>query len=234
MREKYYNEAQRIHLPPRDCWENHPSVINFPSWEAISPRPLLWLSGPESSPGVSWVSAFSVDLIDSLSVNDKLVAAYVFCSNDNEDLELTPLVILKRLIASLLSSFPNITISHIAVLSLGRFQYVGSSPFLAWRLLSEILEILQEVMMEQQQELYIIIDRLDICGSSSEDFGVRKDLIPRLQEISQRWRNTRVVITSTAMAERVGTLKGDDGWVWPVWFDSSVALDMGNSNFYDD
>ena len=82
--EKYFNDTQRIHLPARDNWEYHPSLIQFPSWEQQSPRPLYWISGPESGPGVSWVSSFSVDLIDALSVNESLIAAYVFCCNGNE------------------------------------------------------------------------------------------------------------------------------------------------------
>jgi hypothetical protein len=171
------------------------------------------------------VSSFSCDLIDALSAGGNFVSAYIFCSNENEDFILTPLTILKRLIVSILSSFPQITISHISNLSLQRFQEVGSSAFAAWELLKEILEIVQDVMVEKAQELYIIIDRLDLVVSD-ETFGVQKQLIPRLQEVSQRWRNTRVVLTSTVMAERVGTLKDEEGWLRNVWLDTGSAVLM--------
>lgn len=231
--EKSFNDAQRIYLAPRDQWEYHPSQIQFPSWEVLSPRPLLWLSGPERASGISWVSSFSVDLIDALSASSNFVSAYIFCSNENDDFVLTPLAILQRLITSILESFPQITISHISTLSLRRFQQVHNSGFKAWDLLVEILEIVQDVMVEKAQELYIIIDRLDLA-MSDETFGVQKQLIPRLQEISQRWRNTRVVVTSTVMADRVGTLRDEDGWLKNVWLDTERAVGMDDTGAYDD
>lgn len=148
----------------------------------------------------------------------------------------TPALILKRLIATILSSFPQITISHVATLSLNRFQEVNNfNPGLkAWELLVEILEIVQDVMIEQRKELFIIIDRLDMCISDDENFGVRTELIPRLQEIPQRWRNTRVVVTSTVMAERVGTLRGEEDWLRNVWIDTATAVSMDDPGVYDD
>jgi hypothetical protein len=224
---------QRKHLAERDQWEYHSSQIQFPAWEILTPRPLLWLSGPERSPGISWVSSFSVDLIDALSAGENFVSAYIFCSSDNTELNLTPVEILQRLIISILLSFPQITISHISLLSIRRFQEVGQSGFKAWELLKEILEIVQDIMVEKSQELYIIIDRLDLC-TSDEVFGIQKQLIPRLQEISQRWRNTRVVLSSTVMVERVGTLRSEEGWLKNVWLDTGCAVSMDDADVYDD
>lgn len=231
--EKVYNDIQRIHLAPRDQWEDHPSRIGFPSWEILSPRPLLWLSGPEQAPGVSWVSAFSVDLINALSAGENFVCVYMFCSNENEELVLKPTTIVQRLISSILLAFPQITISHIALLSAQRFQRVGDDGLQAWSLLVEILEVVQDICLEKRQELYLIIDRLDLCAPD-EMFDVRRSLIPRLQEISQRWRNARVVLTSTVMAERVGTLRDDEGWLTNVWLDTKVAVSMDEIDVYDD
>ena len=89
-------------------------------------------------------------------------------------------------------------------------------------------------MVEQRKELFIIIDRLDMCISDEEAFGVRKELIPRLQEIPQRWRNTRVVVTSTVMAERLGTLRGEEDWLRNVWIDTAGAVSMDDPSVYDD
>jgi hypothetical protein len=100
-----------------------------------------------------------------LSVNESLIAAYVFCCNGNEgevlvfgtpdsfdssilfvsgvllifftDVVPSPALILKRLIATILSAFPNITISHVAKLPLNRFQEVNDSGLKAWELLAE-------------------------------------------------------------------------------------------------
>lgn len=89
-------------------------------------------------------------------------------------------------------------------------------------------------MVEQQKELFIIIDRLDKCISDDKEFGVRKELLPRLQKIPQRWRNTRVVVTSTVIAERVGTLRGDDKWIKNVWIDTASAVSVDDPGAYDD
>jgi hypothetical protein len=97
-----------------------------------------------------------------------------------------------------------------------------------------VLEIVQDVMVEQRKELFIIIDRLDVCISDDEEFSIRKELLPRLQEIPQRWRKTRVVITSTVMAERVGTLRGDESWIRNVWIDTASAVSMDDPGAYDD
>lgn len=172
------------------------------------------------------------------------------------ELILTRGLILKRLISTILSSFPQITISHVAMLPCNRFQEVNDSELKAWELLAErketlnpskhhtsdnadskppvVLEIVQDVMVEQQKELFIIIDRLDMCISDDEDFGVRKELLPRLQDIPQRWRNTRVVVTSTVMAERVGTLRGDENWIRNVWIDTATAVSMDDPGVYDE
>ena len=53
------------------------------------------------------------------------------------DVELSPVLILKRLIATILSAFPQITISHVAKLPLNRFQEVKDSGLKAWELLAE-------------------------------------------------------------------------------------------------
>lgn len=53
------------------------------------------------------------------------------------ELILTPGLILKRLISTILSSLPQITISHVAMLPLNRFQEVNDSGLKAWELLAE-------------------------------------------------------------------------------------------------
>ena len=89
-------------------------------------------------------------------------------------------------------------------------------------------------MVEERKELFIIIDRLDMCISDDEEFSIRKEFLPRLQEIPQRWGKTRVVITSTVMAERVGTLRGDEKWIRNVWIDTASAVSMDDPGVYDD
>jgi hypothetical protein len=174
----------------------------------------------------------SIDLLAIACRNFRELSADIQAT----DLIQTPTLILRRLIATLLTSFPQITISHISTLTLSRFHELqsSSSNFRTWDLLVEILEIVQDVMVENRQELYIIIDRLDKCVSDDESFGVRKHLIPRLQEIPQRWRNTRVVVTSTVMAERVGTLRLEEGWLRNVWIDTASAVSMDDPDVYDE
>lgn len=244
--EKAYNDAQRIHLASRDRWESNDLVIDFRSWESHTPRPLLWLSGPEKSPGVGWVSSFSVDLIDAVAANEKLVTVYMFCANKDRDEDrdgcksekvvMTPLLVLKRLIKGIVEAFPQIAMEHVEMLSLSLFHEIGTSnsSFKAWDLLVAILDIVQDVMVEQEQGLYIIIDRLDLCVSGEDGFGVRNELIPGLQEVAMRLRNVEVVVTSTVKANKVGTLKQEPGLLWPVWIDIGGAVDMDNVEEYDD
>lgn len=181
------------------------------------------------------MSSFSVDLIDALGAGENFVCVYMFCGNENADggLEMTPTMIVQRVICEVLLAFPKIVIEHVALFSLQRFQRVKGNGMEAWKLLVEILEVVQEVCLEKKKELYIIVDRLDLCAPD-EGFDVRKCLIPRLQEISQRWRNMRVVLTSTVMAERVGTLRGEEGWLTDVWLDTKSAVGMDEVDGYDD
>ncbi len=194
---------------------------------------------------MSWVSSFSVDLVNAVQANDSCVVVWMFCSSevrdvdgevDGEGIIWTPFLVLKRLIKGVVEAFPQICVDYVEMLSLSLFQEIGTSnsSFKAWELLVTILDVVQDVMVEKSQELYVIIDRLDLCISDDEGFGVRKDLIPRLQEMGMRWRNVRAVVTSTVMAKRVETMKGTEGWLWDVWIDTGSAVDMDDVEEYDD
>ncbi|KAI9745898.1 MAG: hypothetical protein M1818_000579 [Claussenomyces sp. TS43310] len=231
--EKDFNSRERIHLAPRDQWEYHASAIQFPEWQQQDPRPLFWISGPESAEGLSWVSSFSVDLIDALAINESLATTYVFCRNGWDQLW-TPALVLKRMIAQVLEAFHQIVIDHVSVLSTRRFRDLGDNAWEAWDLFCDILGILQDIMTQRGSELYIVIDRLDLCKTIDEDFSVKSHFIPLLQGLSQNYKATRVVLTSTVQAERLETLHQGEKLLRSVWIDVEHAVSMDDANAYDE
>jgi hypothetical protein len=193
------------------------------------------LSGPESyANGPSWVSSFSVDLLDALSLNESLEIAYVFCSNDWGQVW-TPALVLKRLIVQVLQSFHQIVISNVSILSTRRFNELGSDSWEAQNLFFDILAIVQDVMLQQGKELYIIIDRLDLCRKDNdEEFTVKDHFIPLLQNLSRQFRATRVVLTSTVKANGLEKLKKEREVLKNVWIDTKSAQSMDDPSLYNE
>jgi hypothetical protein len=230
-----FNDYERIFLSPRDRWHRH--FHGFESWsvpgKAISSdqagssaaieinkrrsRALIWISGNTGRQNVSWVSSLSVDLLAHLREFSNIDTAYVFCKRGH-GVRYTPAMIIKGLAAQLLEQYPEVAIQNVRILSKKRFQEVGDyqkpgAARLAWRLLQDVVRLMEDAARTRNCKVLILIDRLDLCVSN-EDFSVLKDLIPRLQQLSHQSSLVRVMITAAKVpALKVPTLRTAPEWL---------------------
>lgn len=126
-------------------------------------------------------------------------------------------------------------ISNVSILSTRRFNELGNDSWEAQNLFFDILAIVQDVLLQQGKELYIIIDRLDLCRKDNdEEFTVKDHFIPLLQNLSMQFRATRVVLTSTVKANGLEKLKKEKEVLKNIWIDTKSARSMDDPSLYNE
>lgn len=211
VEEMLFNRRERIFLSPRDRWQSQ-LKLKEPSHEI---RPLVWITGHVSRRNVSWVSSFSVDLVEFLRNFSSFDVAYIFCKRGLASGEqFKPTLLIKGLIAQLMDMYPTIALGNVRRLSLERFRAIKDdkdalatsrsqqkSPrkgVLAWKLLEDMLQLMEEVLEQRGRQVLLLIDRLDLC-ISEEGFSVMRELIPRLQNLGHQRRRVQVIITTARL-----------------------------------
>ena len=63
---------QQHDLALEEHWEHHIAEIQFPDWVRYEPRPILWIGGRPNKRGVSWVSSFSMDIVEALETERRV------------------------------------------------------------------------------------------------------------------------------------------------------------------
>jgi hypothetical protein len=218
-------QQQQKGLAPRERWENNALDIDFPSWAKRNPRPILWIGGQQNNRGVSWVSSFAIDLVDALSTERDIDTAFVLCSNGDAEDTIKPLTIIKQIIIQLLMAHLDIVASpeNVKVLSIQRFERAENSPQAAFILLSSILGMLEDADVHRNREIFLVIDRIDICLTPETD-DVRKAFLNTLKLLNIEFKSLRVILTSQKPAQSMKLLLGGKEHVTEVWIDTTYRL----------
>jgi hypothetical protein len=125
-------------------------------------------------------------------------------------------VLIKGLIVQLLEAYPSVATKNLRRLSMDRFHAVGTttksdSGPAAWKLLEDMLRLIEAAPEAKNRNMLILVDRLDLCYSE-EHYSVMEDLIPGLQSLNRRLSRVQVLIT-TARISPLGVptlLKGSE------------------------
>lgn len=177
----------------------------------------MWITGHTSPRNVSWVSTLSVDLISYFRAFSNFDMAYVFCKR-GQGPRYTPSLLIEGLIAQLMDVHPTLATGNLRRLSLDRFTDIGRQPtpasgLLEWRLLEDLLRLMEEAFELRGRAVLLLIDRLDLCVSE-EGFGVMDKLIPRLHKLSHQRSTLQVlVMTARLSACAVPTLRRGPEWL---------------------
>lgn len=214
-------DSQRESLPPSDLWENHADEINIGPWLQRPHRPILWLGGPQRPGRLSWVSPFIVDFLAALTLESEVNVAAVFCTAGGVDL----CTVVKNLVDQALNVFPSLPLSSGSPLAIRRFRSVGTSTRLAFDILYDLLSCLESQSALWRKGFFIIIDRIDLCSSSS-DCDVRQCFVPALQQLALRFAHLNVVVTSTQPAETCSALDQSPECLTKIWVNSFKPMAM--------
>ena len=225
--ELLFIRQQETLLAQRECWESNISEIQAPGWLLKSPRPILWIGGRKNRRGVTWVSSFTLDLVEALQMESSTQVVYILCNSGNEDGSIGPLQIFKRLIVNLLNAYPETVLvpENLNDLSLQRFRGVGESPEVAYKLLADILMMVDMQCQRNGQELFVLVDRVDMV-LRMEHLQERQRFLRALRRLSLTCHTLRFVVTSQYLVEELEIKMEDKDDLMEVWVDTTKPSPM--------
>lgn len=220
--EKAFIRQQENALAPKERWENHTSEIQFPGWVKRDPRPILWIGGRQNRRDVSWVSSFALDVIEALEIERSADVASVLCNKGSNLEQPTPLFIFKRMIIQLLQGHPDIVSmpKNLILLPLQRFEQIEKSPEAAYKVLADVLRMIDERNNVESREIFLVIDRIDICLGRENEQG-RKRLFRSLQMLSLEYKSVQLILTSQYPAKDMGVLLEGEKHLAEVWMNTT-------------
>jgi hypothetical protein len=217
-------------LAPRERWENNVSEIQAPGWLGRNPRPILWIGGRQNKKSISWVSSFSLDFIEAIKVDRATSIAYVLCNGGPDSEPPTPLQIFTEAILQTLQAQSAIltTPQNLSRLPLQRFEDIHDSPETAYKILADILKMVNEKCRREHTETFLLIDRVDIPLSTENAPGKR--FLGALQQLVQEYETLRIILTSECRPQEIGNLLDGKDQMMEIWVDTTKPLAMYSRN----
>ena len=215
-------EEQQRGLTPKEQWDNHLDEIHFPGWLQCEPRPILWIGGKQNRRGASWVSSFSKDVIEALELEKNIDLAYIIFNGGSDQERLTPLTIFKRVLVQLLQAHPEIVLAsnNLNLLSVQAFQHAGTRTETVYEMLKHLLGMIERQPSHENQEIFLIIDRIDLC-LEDETAQSRSRFLKSLLKLNMTFRSLRVVLTSQYPAPTLEGVEHGKEQIMEVWVDTS-------------
>ncbi|KAK8035518.1 hypothetical protein PG993_010513 [Apiospora rasikravindrae] len=177
---------QGFRLSPKDHWDNNGILEKLVEWSRVSADfcPLLWIGG-QSGNQDPWVTELSLDIVRGL-LPQQINILYVFCSDIASTTgHFTPTDLVRLLIAQLLKLHPQLAYEDPLCYSVLRLQNALGFDGL-WQILEDLTSNLTG--------LYIVIDRIEECGSDGDD--LKSDLLPNLARLVHGLSGSRAIVTS--------------------------------------
>lgn len=218
---------QETLLAPRERWDANVSEIQAPGWLSKSPRPILWIGGRQNRRGVSWVSSFALDLIDALEMERSVDVVYTLCSGGEKGPMTRPIDIFKRAILQLLKAYPELVLApeNLDKMSMQRFKAISDSPEVAFKVLADILKMVDAKCQRSGKELFLLLDRVDIVLMRENALG-RQRFLRALMQLNSEYKSLRVVLTSQfPVAELKFTTISRES-LTEIWVDTTKPLAM--------
>ena len=222
---KLHINNEEVALAPRERWENNVSQIQAPGWIDRDPRPLLWIGGKQNRRGASWVSSFSIDLVQASELEPGVEIAYVSCNTGDAKEKQVPVLLFKKLILQLLKKYPEVLSSpeYLENLSIERFEHVRDSPEKAFKILSDILNMVDLCCQPERKETFLLIDRVDSCQFEAPQ--ERQRFFKAIQQLRTQYKTLRIILTGQCPWESMG-VSLDKEAVTEIWVDTSKPLAM--------
>lgn len=176
---------------------------------------------------MSWVSSFALDLVEALEMERGAQVVYTLCNGDQKDVRMSPLIVFERVITQLLKAFPELVIvpENLDRLSLQRFHAVKESPEAAYKILADILKMIDAKCQLERKEMFLLIDRVDVVLMKENSQG-RQRFVRALKQLITEYKSLRIVATSQFTLEEMELAKEGKESVTEVWVDTSKPLAM--------
>ena len=173
-----------LQLSPKDRWENNGILDDLLSWSMSGRNSLFWIGGSSGNQD-SWVTDFSLDMIQAFQAQSPILL-YALCNNLPSSQFLTPRSLIKSLITQLLTSHPNLAFQNPELCNQHRFA--AATTF------GQLWSIFVKLAIEVP-ELFIVVDRVEQCRVD-EDADLSHQLLPSLVELAGEGGHVSVIVTS--------------------------------------
>ncbi|KAK4224661.1 hypothetical protein QBC38DRAFT_485064 [Podospora fimiseda] len=198
----------KFRLSPKDQWENNGIVDKFNNWSQRFRDMPVWISGTSGPNQDIWVTDMSIDIIRALQPQMEVTVLHAFCefepsnrahngsssiasprskSPPEDNWRLTPIGLVKRLLAQLLDLHPELAYKRSDVCNTWKLQRAERSFRSIWAIF--------EQLVVRIPNLFIVIDRVDGCVGDDE-VGVLADLVPALVDLGVRSSEITLILTS--------------------------------------
>ncbi|KUJ16653.1 uncharacterized protein LY89DRAFT_782878 [Mollisia scopiformis] len=211
-------------LAPREHWMSNVSEIQAPGWLSHSPRPLLWIGGRRNRRGISWVSSFTLDVVEALKMEPSVKVVYTLC--DNAAL-MSQLIVFKHLIVQLLRAYPEILLvpENLNDLPVQRLAGIGDSTELAYRVLADIIRMVNQQCHRDGKEVFLLIDRVDVVLTMEDSKGKLR-FLKALKQLLVEYRALRMILTSEYSMEEIEIGKEGREATVEIWVDTTKPVTM--------
>ena len=179
-------QSRKFRLSPRDHWEVNGMLEYLDAWTQLESASVLAIFGP-SGDRDTWVTEFSLDIIQAFQVQDVLVL-FAMCDRP-EDEYYTPTIVIKTLICQALEHKPELIVEMPDILNPRVFQRMTSFDAACCPLIS--------ITSRLTVPFAIVVDRIDRCQPDLDDSDASHDLVSVLGELlTNRKTLGRIIITS--------------------------------------
>jgi hypothetical protein len=168
---------------------------------------VLWIGG-SSGNQENWVTEMSVHLIRALEFQEKTII-FVFCSESTQ--HVTPLLLVEQLIIQLLEAHPLLAFHDADRINSRRLKKTNNFPQL-WNL--------WQSLVAEIGDIFIVVDRVDLCSSDGE-VSIEEDVLPGFLDIVQQHEHISMIFTSAF--EPPERLAGDSSKLQSTWVDTVVS-----------
>jgi hypothetical protein len=176
---------------------------------------------------VSWVSSFTLDLVEALEMEHGVQVLFTLCDGGQETLTQGPLSLFKWVVLQLLKRYPDIVLEpqNLEKLSLQRFQAVGESPEAAYKILVDILKMVDAQCQREGKEVFLLIDRVDMVLAKM-NVGDKHRFLKALLQLIAEYRTLRIVVTSQFPVGEMEIGKEMRGGLMEIWVDTAKPFSM--------
>lgn len=182
-------QSREFRLSPKDHWEMNGILEYLKEWNQLECPSILAIFGPTDDRD-TWVTEFSLDMIQAFQVENVLVAS-AMCDRPAGQV-FTPTVVIKTLICQLLERNPELILEAPEILNLRTFHRVGG--------FGQACMLFRSIVARLTMPLAIIVDRIDCCEADRSDSNESQDLIGFLSKLPRNEPpQLKVIITSADM-----------------------------------
>lgn len=186
MEERSLWQHREFRLAPKDHWEVNGILDFLQEWRDLAHPSILAIFGPSEGRD-TWVTEFSLDLMEACKLHGGLVASAMCDRPDGEPF--TPTIVIKTLICRLLEQNPRLFLEAPGVLNLRAFRRTQG--------FNRTCSLFESVVATLAMPLTVIIDRVDCCEADPSDENESQNLVGFLSKLITIYpRQLKVIITS--------------------------------------